>query len=176
MESMEAAAGKSVTRAKLNWLPDFGVGVDYISTGNKSMGGQPVPESGKDPLVVMGSVSLPLWGFKQIAQVRSAKENQLEMESRVENTRNHLRADFEQAWFRLEDAGRKWQLYRNELLPKSLESLRITEKAYVSGTMEFLSLVDAQRRNLAFTLTAEKAKVDFYKSLALLNKMAGRTE
>ncbi len=173
---LNEAASKAVTRAKLNWLPDFGVGVDYISTGNKWMGGQPVPESGKDPLVVMGSVSVPLWGYKQAAQVRSARENQLGMESMVENTRNRLKAEFEQTWFMFEDAGRKWQLYQNKLLPKSLESLKTTEKAYISGNMEFISLVDAQRRNLDFTLAAEKAKVDFYKSVAMLNKLAGRTE
>jgi len=175
-KSMQNAAGKTVTRTKLNWLPDFSVGVDYMSTGDKWMGGQLVSESGKDPLVIMGSLTLPLWGYKQAGQVRSAREAEQQAEATVENTRNTLEAVFENAWFAYEDAKRKWHLYQNRLLPKSLESLRATEKAYIVGEMEFLSLVDAQRRHLNFTLAAEKSKVDYFKSVAQLLKLAGRTE
>lgn len=173
--SAHRMAGKAVTRAKLNWLPDFSVGADYISTGNRVMGGNPVPGSGKDPLVVMGSISVPLWGIKQAGQVRAAREAELQAESAVRDTRNRLKARFESAWFEYEDAGRKFRLYHNRLLAKSLESLNATQKAYIGAELDFLSLVDAQRRHLDFTLAAEKAKVDYYKSAAELQKLAGRS-
>ena len=172
----QKAADKAVDRAKMNWLPDFSLGVDYMSTGDKWMGGRPVPESGKDPLIVMGSLSLPLWGYKQTGQVRSARKIEEQAQALVENKTNGLEAAFENAWFAYEDAERKWFLYEHRLLPKSLESLKATEKAYIGGEMEFLSLVDAQRRHLNFTLAAENAKVSFYKSIAQLLKLAGRTE
>ena len=175
LQTMQAAAEKMVTRAKLNWLPDFSVGVDYISTGNKWKDNQLVPESGKDPLVVMGSVSLPLWGYKQAAQVRASQEKSLAQEASVQNMENTLEAAFEKAWFTYENAERKWKLYQDQLLPKSLESLRATEKAYIGDQIELLSLVDAQRRYLDFTLASEKAKVDYYQSIAQLEKLAGRS-
>jgi len=173
--SMEEVSEQSVTRAKLNWLPDFSVGLDYISTGNRRMNGQPVPESGKDPVVLMGSLSLPLWGFKQSGQVKSAQNMALQSKTEVENTTNTLEAMFEATWSAYNDAIRKWHLVSEQLIPKSLESLRATEKAYISNQTEFLSLVDAQRRHLQFMLAAEKAKIDVYKSIAQLQNLAGRS-
>lgn len=175
LQAMQSAAEKMVTRAKLNWLPDFSVGVDYISTGNKWKNNQPVPESGKDPFIVMGSVSLPLWGYKQGAQVRASQEKSLAQEASVQQMQNTLKATFEKAWFVYENAERKWTLYENQLLPKSLESLKATEKAYIGDQIELLSLVDAQRRYLDFTLASEKAKVDYYRAIVQLEKLAGRS-
>jgi cobalt-zinc-cadmium efflux system outer membrane protein len=173
--SMEKVSEQSVTRAKLNWLPDFSLGLDYISTGDRQMNGQPVPESGKDPVVLMGSLSLPLWGFKQSGQVRSARNMALQSETEVENTANTLEAMFETTWASYSDAIRKWHLVSGQLIPKSLESLRATEKAYIGNQTEFLSLVDSQRRHLQFMLSAEKAKIDVYKAIVQLQNLAGRS-
>lgn len=175
MKSMQKAAEKSLVRTKLNWLPDFSVGLDYINTGNRSMGGVPVPESGKDPVIVMGSLTFPLWAFKQADQVSAAREKTVQSQQEVQSKINGLEVTFEQAWFAYEDAERKQRLYQEQLLPKSLESLRTTEKAYIGDQVEFLSLVDAQRRYLSFKLISEKSIVDTYKAIALLQKMTGRS-
>ena len=174
-QSMRKAAEKSVTRAKLNWLPDFSVGTDYIATGNRLMNGKPVAESGKDPIVVMGSVSLPLWGYKQAAQVRAAQETELQADMKIESMQTTLESSFEKAWFYYENAQRKWHLYQDRLLPKSVESLKATEKAYIGGETELLSLVDAQRRDLDFRLASERARIDYWKAIAQLEKLAGRS-
>ena len=173
--SMEKVAGQSVTRAKLNWLPDFSVGLDYISTGGRTMNGQPVPDSGKDPVILMGSLSLPLWGYKQSGQVKSARNEAFRSKFEVENTINTLETRFETAWSTYQDAIRKWHLVSEQLIPKSIESLRATEKAYISNQTEYISLVDAQRRHLHFLLAAEKAKINVFKSIVQLQNLAGRS-
>lgn len=175
MHSMEQAAGKAVTRAKLNFVPDFSVGIDKIFTGDKwNAAGQPVPESGKDPLVVMGSVSIPLWFYKQSAGVGAAKHQERKVGSLVENKVNVLQAELESVWFALDDAARKIALYRDMLIPKSLESLRASEKAYTSGSIDFLNIIDGQRRYLQFQLASEHALVRYHKTLAKLEALAGR--
>ena len=173
--SMQQAAGKTVTRAKLNYLPDFTIGVDKIFTGDKwNATGQMVPESGKDPLVVMGSLSIPVWFYKQSAGVGAAKNLERKAEAVTKNKENMLQAELEAIWFELDDAKRKVVLYKDLLIPKSLESLRSSEKAYIGDEADFLNLIDAQRRYLQFMLASERALVNHYKVRARLEALAGR--
>ncbi len=164
----------AVKQAHLDYYPDLGLGFDYIGTGEKSMNGEAVAESGKDPLVFMLSLNLPIWFGKTRHQVNTARYQQRtadEMQTAIENK---LRAELEQVWFELEDARRKTDLYRQGLIPKSLESLRASEKAYIAEKMDFLNLVDSQRRYLQFLLEFEKSQVNYQKAFARLEQLAGR--
>lgn len=173
---MKETAGKGVTRARLNYFPDFSIGIDRIFTGDKwNAMGQPVAESGKDPLVVMGSVSIPLWFNKQAAGVGAAEYLEKKAEAEVEVQENSVRVELEKIWFELKDADRKVVLYREVLVPKSLESLRSSEKAYIGDEADFLDLIDAQRRYLEFMLASERALVRHQKAWARLEALAGRT-
>jgi len=176
LDLMQQAAGKGVSRAKMNWLPDFSVGIDKIYTGNKwNATGQPVPESGKDPIVVMGSMNIPLWFYKQSAGVGAARHQERRNKAKVVEKLNMIQVTFETIWFELNDAERKIILYRDFLIPKSLESLRASEKAYISGTADFINIIDAQRRFLQFQLAHEGALVRHRKAVARLEALAGRS-
>ena len=85
------------------------------------------------------------------------------------------RSELESLWFELEDAARKVILYRDVLIPKSMESLRASEKAYIGDSVDFLNIIDAQKRYLAFQLASERALVRYYKTRASLEALAGRT-
>ena len=65
------------------------------------------------------------------------------------------------------------ELYQNVLIPKGLESLGATEKAYRSDKIDFLSLVDAQRRLLKFQMKYEKALINYLKSKSKLTILIG---
>lgn len=173
---LEKAANKALTRARLNYLPDFSIGVDKIFTGDRWNGsGQPVPESGKDPLVVMGSVNIPIWFYKQKAGVEAAKHLEKQAEARTNERENTIRAEVEKVLFELADAERKMVLYKDILIPKSLESLRTSETAYIGDEADFLNVIDAQRRHLQFMLASERALVNHSNVRARLEALAGRT-
>ena len=176
LQALEEAAAKVVTRKKLNYLPDFAVGMDKVFTGDRwNASGELLPESGKDPLVVMGSISIPLWFYKQSAGVGAAKHQLRKAEAELTDKGNTLRAELEGIWFELNDAARKVELYKNNLIPKSLESLHSSEKAYIGDEIDFLNLIDAQRRYLQFMLAYERATVNHHKVRARLEALAGRT-
>lgn len=176
LTAMSHATDKTVNRAKMNFLPDFSLGADFIGTGDKwNAAGQNVPESGKDPVVLMGSVNIPLWVNKQAAGVNAARHMKIGAESKVVSRRNDVVATLERFWFELDDAARKVILYRDILIPKSLESLRASEKAYIGDEADFLDLIDAQRRYLQFQLISERALVRFHKSRARIEALAGRS-
>ncbi len=165
----------SVKRTKQNFYPDFGIGLDWIITGDKRVNGTPVADSGKDPMVVMFSMQVPLWFNKNKHQLEQARMNQKSAHESFSDRRNQLKAEFEKAWFDFEDGKRKNRLYANQLIPKSIESLRASEKAYIAEKMDFLNLIDAQRRYLEFLLAYEKSNIQYRKSIAKLAQMAGGT-
>ena len=158
------ASSLSVKRAKLNYYPDLGIGIDYIETGS----------SPKDPLVGMISLSFPLWFQKQKADISAARYIQRSIEERVLEAKNRLQADFAKIWFELEDAQRKMVLYTDNLIPKSLESLRASEKAYIADKADFLNLIDAQRLYLKFLLEYERSLVRYVTAYAKLENLTGR--
>jgi cobalt-zinc-cadmium efflux system outer membrane protein len=75
--------------------------------------------------------------------------------------------------FDLEDSNRQIKLYKNVLIPKGLESLGASEIAYRGDKIEFISLVDAQRRLLNFQMKYEKALVDYLKAKSKLSVLTG---
>lgn len=162
-----------VDRARLSYYPDLGIGFDYIGTGEKTVSGSPVINSGKDPLVLMFSLKIPIWFKKNKARVEAAKYQRRSAVESIVNIENLLTVELEQAWFELDDAQRKINLYINRLIPKSVESLRATEKAYIAGKLDFLNLIDAQRRYLQFLLEYERSLVQYQKAYARLENLAG---
>lgn len=173
------AAGSLVTkqthalkRARLEYFPDFGLGVDRIGTG-ESENSPPPTDSGKDPMVFKVSLSLPIWLGKNAKTVRSAKYKKIAAQEFKQSVENTLLTNIENVWYDLTEAERKFNLYKDILIPKSLESLGASEKAYISDEVDFLTLVDAQRRYLHFSLKYEKSLVDFLKSRSKLETLIG---
>ena len=167
---------KSLKLAKLGHYPDFGVGLDYIFTGNKyTSTGAKVSESGKDPLVVKFSISLPIWWKKTQSKVKAAEFNRQEAIQNQTNLENTLSAEMVDIINTMQDKFRRFELYQNELIPKSLQLLKVTETAYLNGSADFMSLIDAQRRHLELTLNLKESKAEYLKSRAALEKLIGRT-
>ena len=58
LDNMTSKEEITVKLARKNYYPNFSIGLDYIFTGNAMMPG--VVDSGKDPLVAMLSINLPI--------------------------------------------------------------------------------------------------------------------
>lgn len=166
----------SIRRAKLNYYPDLGIGIDYIATGEKKYtnSNTPVVDSGKDPLVFMVSLSVPLWWGKQKAEVNVARNLRRNAEEQINDIANILKAELSNIIFEMNDARRKVTLYQEQLIPKSLESLKVSEKEYISGKSDFFAMIDAQRIYLQLFLEHERSMVRYQKALAKLEKLVGR--
>jgi len=84
-----------------------------------------------------------------------------------------LIADLEIALFGLRDAHRKIDLYRDTLLPKAEQSMKITELAFTTGKAGFLDLIDSQRILLGFQLEHKRALADRARRLAEIEMLIG---
>jgi len=67
-----AARRLGVELARKEYFPDVTVGVSAIDTGS-ARGAMSVSDSGKDPIIAMISLNLPIWWDKISAGVRQAR-------------------------------------------------------------------------------------------------------
>ncbi|MCJ7693677.1 MAG: TolC family protein [Sedimentisphaerales bacterium] len=166
-----AEAQSKVELAKRKFYPDIGVGVEWIETG--SAAGSGVSGSGEDPLVLMFSMNLPIWTDSYKAAERQAHSNVIKARQQRTEAENTILARAEQVLYDFEDSNRKIRLYADVLIPKADELLEASEAAYRGGTVDFLSLIDAQRMKLDFQLKYDRAVTDSQQKLAELEMLVG---
>jgi outer membrane protein, heavy metal efflux system len=161
----------NVALAKKEFYPDITLGLDYVETGPARISS--VADSGKDPVIAGFSVNIPLWWGKYRAEVRGAESRYSATREARQNLANQLSTSLKLALFKFQDAERKIALYRDALVPKADENLKVIQRSYETGKADFLSLIDAQRVLLEFQLAYEKAVADREQGLATLEKLIG---
>jgi len=159
--------------ARQDYFPDLTLGLNYIDTDRARMRG--VRGSGKDPIIGMMSVTVPIWHEKYRARVREARARHLAALSAQTERENTLASEVSRAFFDYDDADSRFRLYENTLLPKAKETLASYEAAFRTGTAGFLDLIDAQQVLLEFELTSERAIADRAQHLAKLEMLLGRS-
>ena len=155
-------AKSKVELAKKKFYPDIGVGVDSIQT-----------DGGDDAIILMFSLNLPVWRDSYKAAELQARANVRQKAQQKRQAENTIIARAEQTLYDFEDSNRKIKLYGDILIPKAEELLGASETAYKTGTIDFLSLVDAQRMLLKYQLFYERAAANNGQKLAELEMLAG---
>jgi len=165
------SARSRVELAKKNFYPDIGVGVDWIQTDGAIAAG--TPDSGKDPVMLTFSLNLPVW--RRSYKAAEIQARAIARKTRLEKTQmeNALIARVARVLYDYEDSQRKQRLYGDILVPKAKELIEASESAYQGGTIDFLSLIDAQRTLLNFELLYERAVTDNRQKLAELEMLVG---
>ncbi|MBN1816271.1 MAG: TolC family protein [Sedimentisphaerales bacterium] len=169
--ALDAARSKVILAEKRSY-PDIGIGVDWIRTGEAAM---PIHDSGKDPIIAMFTVNIPLWGDSYSAGRRQAQADVRQVRAQRVQLENDITARAVRLLFELEDADRKVNLYHGILIPKAKQMLEVAENAYRADKVDFLTLIDAQRTLLNFELAYERAVTDHLQRLAELGMLAGRS-
>ncbi len=167
---IEAAKSK-VELAKKKFYPDIGVGVDWIQTDGAHSAG--VRDSGKDPVILMFSMNIPLWQDSYKAAERQAKANISKTRQQKIDFENKTISKAINVLYDYEDSHRKTNLYGDTLVPKAEELLQASEVAYKAGKVDFLSLIDAQRMLLKYQLDYHRALTNHQQKLAELEMLAG---
>ena len=165
----ESELGVKLARKK--FFPDLTLGIDYVETQDARLSG--VAGSGKDPIMIMGSVQMPLWLGKHKAGLREAEARLSAANKQREEREGLLLADLKMALYRYHDAERKISLFGDTLDPLARNSLDVAEQAYRSGRADFLELIDAQRLLLDVQLSYHRSIADREQQLAQIERMVG---
>lgn len=158
--------------AKKDYYPDISLGVDYVDTDDAL--NPATPDSGKDPVMAMVSVNLPIWFGKYRAAEREANLRMTAARQQREDAGKRLEADLELALYHFRDAERKVDLYRDTLVPKGRQSLDVARQGFEAGNVTFISLIDAQRLFLEFQLAERRARTSRGQRLAEIEMLSGK--
>lgn len=167
---IEAMRSREILAKKKSY-PNIGLGVSYIDTAHAVASG--VSDSGRDPVIAMVSLNLPIWRESYKAAERQAKAELVKTRHDKVQLENTLGANARQLLYEMDDTARKIRLYRGIVIPKTNEMVAASETAYGAGTIDFLSLIDAQDKLLKYELLYERAIAENAQGLAKLERIAG---
>ncbi|MFW5839945.1 MAG: TolC family protein [Planctomycetota bacterium] len=163
------AAEAAIELAGKEYWPNLGVGVGWIQTDRRHHVN--VDDNGKDPWMVSATLSIPIWRDRLAAGVRQARALRTARSLDLAQLRDDLAARVARAVYDYRDAIRRDELYRQLILPKSREALKVVTASYRSGAATFTDLVDAQRVNLEFELAWRRARADAAIAQAALEEL-----
>lgn len=172
----------AIDLAKKDYFPNITLGVEYINTNpalkpspNPSTGEVPrVKDDGKDPVIAMFSINLPIWYSKYRAGENEARMRYVAALKQRSERENSLIADLKMVLYNFRDTERKISLYRDALIPKAKQSLDVIKESFVVGGTDFLDVIDAERTLLEFQLSFERALASRAQRLAQLEMLIGK--
>lgn len=174
---LQLAAGAEGARtdaalARRALSPDLGFGLTYTRVGEARFAN--VPGSGDDALLATVTLTIPVQRTRRRAEITSARERALAIEAEREGQRARLSARLQDALYEHDDALRRVQLYRDDLVPRTRDSLRASVRAYAAGRSEFLDLLDAERTLLELSNLEARARADLAVASARVEALVGR--
>ena len=157
MEAEIRRAEASLQVARKERVPDFSVG------GEVDVKAAPVMWN---PQL---SMTLPVWRDKIAAEIAEAQENKRSAEARFTAGQISLAVDFAEKAYSYREANRNLGVLDSRLVPRARQSLDVTRAAYLSGRLEFLDVIDAERVLLDLQLERVQAQMQREISLAELS-------
>lgn len=150
-------------------LPKMGFGVDYILVANRT--DMDVEENGKDILMPMVSLSIPLFNNKYKSVSRQNEIRQQEIQALRKQRQNDLEGRLYEALNNRETA----RITANTFL-KNIQQAQDAEeimlKNYETGTIDFNDVIDIQELQLKFQTGYIEAVKKYYMETALVNYLS----
>ncbi len=155
MQQQEAEARSTLARA--DYYPDLRIGLDYLFTDQKMVDGVAVTESGRDPLAISVGIALPLWNWnKKRLAVTASNWQRDRVEKQREYAATLLLRELEITRSKLLEDFRQISLYEESLIPKSREIVHVMEQAYISQSVDIVTLTEARQKLLDLQLKLVK--------------------
>jgi outer membrane protein TolC len=188
-EEALAYNAKAKMVAKMGY-PMFGIGLQYMLIGKTKTGGAgtgmqgmsgmdasaTMPASsmsgmnGKDMIMPMVSVTIPVFRSKYKAAKKEAQLQQQASEARYTGVLHILEAELTQSKHQLDNAARNIELYRKQAaLAQTTYKLVVQE--FVSNKSDLSSVIQVQRQLLDYQLKEAEATASYNTMVASIRKM-----
>jgi outer membrane protein TolC len=162
---------ESLKLAKKNYFPDFRLMFDYIDIGG---GTTTNIKDGRNSWMASVGINIPIWRKKlHSAEAEAAAKLKASQDS-YENVQNETLSRVNELFFEVETVSEQVNLYKYSLLPQAEQSLKASEVGYLTGKVDFLDLLDAERMVLLIRIGYFKTIADLGKSLAQLERVVGK--
>lgn len=164
--------------AKKQGMPKLGVGLNYTVIGERTdlpagQAGMSVPDNGKDAIMPMFSVSLPIYRKKYKAMVKESEFMQTSVEQMKQEVNNDLLASYEMAWFELEKATEEYELFATQM-EKTQQATRLLLTAYSNSGKDFEEVLRMQQLLLKYEIATATATKNYYTAVAKLEYLTAK--
>ncbi|MFD1094135.1 TolC family protein [Salegentibacter chungangensis] len=150
-------------------LPKFGLGLDYVNVAKRT--DMELPDNGKDILMPMVSVSVPIFNNKYSSVSRQNELRQQEVEQKRADKINQLQSRLETALNDRASAKVSWKLQLDNLeQARNAEDILI--KTYETGKMDFDDVLDIQELQLRIQMSLIDAVTNYYQETAMINYLS----
>lgn len=150
--------------------PMIGIGLQY-SLINKMDNPIGMPDmNGKDMVMPMVKISLPLFRRKYNAQQRENRNYWLATELKRDNVQNQLHTAYVSASQQLEDAARKITLYTNQY-ELSLSTWQLIVREFSAGRQSLTDVIQVERQMLDYKLKKSEAIAAYNTNVASIEKL-----
>ncbi len=135
------AARSRVDLAKKDYAPDFKVGAVYGLRNGSNPDGSRRADLGS----IRFSMNLPLYsGSKQDRAVDQRNAEWMQQKYRLQDQRNQVASQVQQAMIDYRRAGEQVQLFQQEIIPQARQTVDAMLAGYQVGKVDFLNLVRSQ--------------------------------
>lgn len=170
---MSDAAHDRVREARADRAPSFGVGVDWILTGESSLTPAPA-DSGKDAVALSLSMKVPLWTRAYRAAESEARARGASMRAQALHARNGAVAEVRAQAARIRDDIRRVHVYDTTLIPQAEGAFDSVLAGYAAGRSTVGELLLAEKALLELRDERFSAQADYAVHLAQLERAVGR--
>ncbi|WP_340111664.1 TolC family protein [Maribellus mangrovi] len=153
-------------------LPKVGFGLDYTIVGKRN--DMDVEDNGKDILMPMVSVSIPLFTKRYVAARKEAQLMQEKYSLQKEETINSLTSNYELVWFQIEQQKDLIELYQEQIL-ESEQTLNLLFSAYANSGKDFEEVLRMQQQLLKYEKMKAVAETQYQTAVAQLNYITAKT-
>lgn len=168
-DKLYESVGEAEKMNRKEALPDLGFGLDYVAVGEATA--MQAPDSGKDILMPMVSITVPIFGNKYKSVTRQNELKQRELNAQRENRHNELVSRLETA---VSNRAESRISYRTQLLniEQANDAEEILRRNYETGTIDFNDVLDVQELQLNFQLNLIEAVKNYYQASANINYLS----
>lgn len=153
-------------------LPKIGLGLDYVIVGERS--DATVADNGKDAIMPMVTLSLPLFRGKYKAAQKEAQLNQESIGLQREEQVNKLFSLYDLARFEIQKQTELMQLYNDQIL-ESDQSINLIFSAYSNTGEDFEEVLRMQQQILKYQKMKAKALTEYHTAIAELDYLTAKT-
>ena len=171
---LKVQASQAQERAAIKQgLPKFGVGLDYVIVGERT--DATISDNGKDVLMPMVTLSLPIFRGKYKAAQNEAQLMQESYEFQKEEVSNRLISSYEMIWFEIQKQLKLIELFE-EQIQESEQSLNLLFSAYSNSGKEFEEVLRMQQQILKYQRLKATALSDYHITLAELDYITAKNK
>lgn len=158
--------------AKKQGFPKLGVGIDYTLVGERK--DLYIPDNGKDILMPMLSIRIPVFRKKYDASVKETQLMQKSYLFQKQEVTNRLVSEYELVWFEIQQQEELLILY-DEQIKTTQQSLNLLFTSYGNSGKEFEEVLRMQQQLLKYKKLKASTLAQYYIAVSKINYLTSKS-